>query len=623
MRDRPVYLGLALPSLRFFLFFALTLSVIAILIGQAFKMQVIQGASFKAQAEDNRLRHDVVQAKRGLIEDRNGVILAENVSSFDLRAIPNLLPQDQNEREELLSKIGLATNVPLDTLNAKIASSTNPTEQVTLVHQLPYAQAINVQVLIGSSPGLQVEMGTKRLYPYSDTITSLSHVLGYVGLISPEELDSPSHGAYHQTDSIGKSGVEKSYEAQLRGTAGERLYEVDATNQVTSLVGETPSKDGTDLHLTIDARLQQAAQESLEARMNQYHLSRGSVVVMDPQDGSILAIASLPAYDNNNFSGTVSSTYYAGLLKNPDHPLLPRAWAGIYPSGSTVKSVVATAALAEGVVTAQTTVNSTGGLHVGGIFFPDWKAGGHGITNVRRAIAWSVNTFFYTVGGGYGSFVGLGVDRLTSWMRKFGLGATTGFDIPGEQAGFVPSKDWKQRTKGESWYVGDTYNLSIGQGDLLVTPLQDALMTAEVANGGHRLRPHVVEVPGVSYASSTPLADSGYVETVREGMRDTVTYGSGRALASFPIPVAGKTGTAQWRSDRPNHAWFTAFAPFDKPEISVTVMLEEGVEGSSTAIPVAHDVLNAWYAERQNPKLPFLASTTTAATAVDSLSTNR
>jgi penicillin-binding protein 2 len=271
-----------------------------------------------------------------------------------------------------------------------------------------------------------------------------------------------------------------------------------------------------------------------------------------------------------------------------------------------VKPAIAAAALAEGIITPNTTVQSSGGIRVGTTFFPDWKAGGHGLTNVRKAIALSVNTFFYTVGGGYGNFIGLGVDRLTMWLRNFGLGKKTGLDIPGESSGFVPSKEWKERTKGERWYVGDTYNLSIGQGDLLVTPLQVALWTAEIANGGFSIVPHVVGRIGnddkVFIATSThsPVAivNSSIIQVVQQGMRDNVMYGSGRSLSTLSFSASGKTGTAQWRNDKPNHAWFTSYAPSESPEIVVTVLLEEGIEGSLTAVPIAKKILQAWNDQR-------------------------
>ncbi|MBI5654611.1 penicillin-binding protein 2 [Candidatus Uhrbacteria bacterium] len=597
VKDRPVFLGPALPNNRYVLARFVVMALAIILLGRAFWMQVAAPAPYQLRAEQNRLRHEYVPARRGIIRDRQGEVLAENVPSFDLRVIPWLLPREAESRDELLGKVGREIGLGLQDIQTTISSSTNPAESLVLARDIPYSRALAVEILVGDDPSLHIVIGNKRHYLHSSETPTLSHILGYIGPISSKELENDTTQTYRQTDVIGKTGVEYSYESALRGQAGERVYEVDAQNKVTTLVDERLAVDGSDLKLSIDLKLQIAVEKALREGIEKAKIRRGTAIAMDPRDGSILAIASWPAYDDNNFSGTVSSTYYSQLLNDEDRPLLARAWAGMYPSGSTVKPVVATAALAEDVITPNTTVNSTGGLRLGQTFFPDWRAGGHGITNVRRAIAWSVNTFFYTVGGGYESFVGLGIDRLTDWMRRFGLGSETGLDLPGESSGFVPSKEWKERVKGERWYVGDTYNLSIGQGDLLVTPLQVAAFTADVANGGRKIVPHVGLDPvaeSISQASTTQLADPSIIQTVRLGMRDTVVYGSGKALSSLPFTSAGKTGTAQWRSDKPNHAWFTCFAPFEGPEIVVTVMLEEGVEGSVTALPVAQKILSEW-----------------------------
>jgi penicillin-binding protein 2 len=591
VRERPLFLGKRLPPWRFVAALGAGGLLIAILLGRVFWMQVTQGASFQARAEANRLRHEVVPAKRGVIRDRNGVVLAQNTPAFDLQITPWLLPKEAQVEEQLFATIGKVLSRTPDELRAAVASSTDPFEPVVLERDLPYEQAIRLKI-DARDPSVQVVMGNKRQYPLSAETQSLSHILGYVGGISAEELERMSSKGYRQIDTIGKTGIESTYEEILRGTQGERVYEVDARNQPTSLVDEREAVDGKDVQLSIDATLQAVAEKSLLQQMEKAKVHRGSVVAMDPRDGSIVVAVSLPAYNNNFFSGSVSSTYYQALLKNEDHPLLPRAWAGVFPSGSTIKPVIATAALAEGVITPQTTVVSTGGIHIGSVFFPDWKPGGHGVTNVRRAIAWSVNTFFYTIGGGYQNFIGLGVDKLTDWMRRFGLGSKTGLDVPGEASGFVPSREWKERTKGDRWYIGDTYNLSIGQGDLLVTPLQVARFTAMVANGGFPIRPHIGPAE-ISPATST-VAASSMISVVQAGMRDTVVYGSGRGLAAMPFPISGKTGTAQWRQDRANHAWFTSYAPSDHPELVVTVMLEEGVEGSATAVPVARDIWKAW-----------------------------
>ncbi|MEK7655843.1 MAG: penicillin-binding protein 2 [Patescibacteria group bacterium] len=596
VKDSPLFMGNAIPQKRFKMVVGLVALTITVLVGRAFWMQIVNGASFRAQADRNRLRYEVELSKRGVIRDRNGVVLAENMPSFEVRAIERLLPLHESERAELLAKVGRIIGLPVTEIEQIFASSTDPDASSVLKRDIPYEQAIAVNILAGQNPSLEIAVGSKRKYHSAPDVLSLSHVLGYLAPITPEELDEKRKQGYSQIDLIGKTGVEAEYEETLRGTPGVTIYEVDSRHRKTAVIEERPSKDGTDLVLAIDARLQLAAERALRDGLQKAKVTRGAVVVLDPQDGEILAAVSLPAYDNNIFSGTVSSTRYRSLLQDEDRPFLPRAWAGVYPSGSTAKPVIATAGLAEGVITSKTTVLSTGGLQIGPWFFPDWSAGGHGVTNVRRAIAWSVNTFFYELGGGYEKFIGLGVDRLTDWMRRFGLGYKTGLDMPGEAAGFVPSREWKEKVKGERWYIGDTYNLSIGQGDLLVTPLQVALFTAEIANGGLKITPHFMkyQTSNVGRPTSERVAPEDAVQTVRLGMRDTVIYGSGRALAGFPVPVAGKTGTAQWRSDKANHAWFTAFAPFEKPEIVVTVLLEEGVEGSRTAIPVARAVLDAW-----------------------------
>lgn len=605
IKDRPLYMGISIPAWRFHLVTAVIVLLLGGLVGRAFWIQVVQGASFREQAERNRLRHVVESPRRGIIRDRNGHILAENVPSFDVRITERQLPDDPAVREELLGKVARIVGISVQEVQETLTASNDPDESVVITRDIPYDRALSLNILAGEATGIEVAIGSKRRYSESDETPTLSHILGYVSGIGKDELQQRREQGYRQIDLIGKAGVESTYESILRGVPGEQVYEVDSQHHVMAEVGATPSVDGKDLTLSIDLNLQRATEKALKEGIEKTKVTKGSAIVMDPRDGSILAIASWPAYDDNIFSGSVSSTLYKALLDNPDHPLLPRAWAGTYPSGSTAKPVISTAALAEGIVTAQTSVLSTGGIQVGPWFFPDWKAGGHGTVNVRSAIAWSVNTFFYYVGGGYNNFVGLGVDKLTLWMRKFGLGAKTGIDVPGEASGFVPSREWKEKTKSERWYIGDTYNLSIGQGDLLVTPLQVASFTATVANGGHIVQPRV----GLKYGrpdegqTDVPvqkeeerIASAADIRTVELGMRDTVIYGSGRALSTLPFAVAGKTGTAQWRADKANHAWFTSYGPFENPQIVVTVLLEEGVEGSVSAVPVAKEIYQAWWA---------------------------
>ena len=296
------------------------------------------------------------------------------------------------------------------------------------------------------------------------------------------------------------------------------------------------------------------------------------------------------------------------ILKTENRPLFNRAIAGTYPSGSTIKPLIAAIALHEGIITPNTSILSTGGIQVGPWFFPDWKAGGHGRTNVRYSLAWSVNTFYYYIGGGYNDFVGLGIDKMRDYFLRFGLGSRLGIDIPGEAAGFIPSREWKEKTLGEQWYIGDTYNTSIGQGYLLVTPLQIAALTGAIANGGTVYAPRLVksiinpvtkeEAPPTSRIVAKDIIEPEWFRVVADGMRECVEYGSCRRLSYLPFAAAGKTGTAQWHSEKDNHAWFTSFAPYEDPEITVTILVEEGGEGADIAVPIADAFYRWWWQYR-------------------------
>lgn len=603
--ERPIFIGLAIPQSRFIFAAIATVVMIFGLSARAFWMQALHQESYQAKAEANRLRTRVLIPPRGMIVDSQGIVLAENESSFDVIVQPLDLPLEEALRKEIFGKVGRITGTDIATLSSVVASSTKWDVSVPLVRDIPYEQAIQIKIDLADEPSVGISHGLKRKYRQSEDLPSLGHILGYVGKISPEQYDAKKEEGYLRTDLIGKAGLEDSYEFWLAGERGERVTEVDAFGHSKRVVFDEEPKSGKTLELSLDLRLQQAAEQALKEIIEENEdIKKGVVIAMDPSDGKILASVSWPAYDNNAFSGKVSSTVYAALLEDENTPLLPRAWAGLYPSGSTIKPVFAAAALADGIITPNTTILSTGGIWVSSRFFPDWKPGGHGATNVRRAIAWSVNTFFYMIGGGTDNFQGMGANRMAEWLRKFGFGEPTGLDIGGEYGGLVPTPEWRVQKRNERWYIGDTYNYSIGQGDLLVTPLQIALSTAEIANGGKRIYPHFVknqdayelykQLNGLEPINE-PIAPLEHIKTVQAGMRDTVIYGSGRALASFPVNVAGKTGTAQWRNDRPNHAWFTSYAPYEDPKIVVTVLLEEGTEGSETAVPVARKILEAWY----------------------------
>lgn len=592
-----MFLGRAFVFRRYLFAATMVFAVTCGLLVRAAWMQIWSGEAYQTRSDANRLREMPIWPQRGVIRDRQGRVLAENIPRFQVIVLPADVPRDPETRSAVLGEaarlLGLSVNDLLPFVHATGSAREHP---LLVADRLTYPQAMAFAVSSPRLTGFRLDVRPRRRYPFSGNSESLSHLLGYVGKLSSEEYEQKRASGYFRADEIGKTGVERSYESDLRGTVGKEVNEVDARGRAHALVGRTDAKNGKDLQLTLDADLQQATEHGLKTWMKTAGASRAAAIALDPRDGSLLAAVSLPAYDNNLFSGGVSSTLYRALADDAEQPLFPRAWAGTYPSGSTVKIVIAAAALAERVITPDTSFVSVGGISVGPWFFPDWKTGGHGVTNVRKAIALSVNTFFYAVGGGYGSFAGMGVDRLEIWLRRFGLGAKTGVDLPAEASGFVPSREWKEKEKGERWFVGDTYNLSIGQGDLLVTPLQVAAYTAAIARGGETVRPHVALS---AEAGGERLVEKTVAAVVQQGMRDNVLYGSGRSLGSLPFSVSGKTGTAQWNKDKRTHAWFTSYAPSDKPEIVVTVLLEEGGEGSSVAVPVAKEILATWWRLRR------------------------
>jgi len=436
----------------------------------------------------------------------------------------------------------------------------------------------------------------------------MSHIMGYTGKINQDELDKFGD-EYLPIDYIGKMGIEYFWENELKGQSGKKQIEVDALGKEKKILGQVEPKDGHNLVLSLDIEQQLKLEEILTKTLENLKLTRASAVVLDPNNGEILAMVSLPAYNNNAFARGISQEEYSALINHPDYPLFNRAISGEYPSGSTIKPLMAAAALQEGIITENTSFLSTGGLRIGEWFFPDWKAGGHGRTNVRKAISNSVNTFFYYIGGGYDDFRGLGVDRIVQYGKLFGLGSQLGIDLAGEADGFLPSREWKEEERGERWYVGDTYHLAIGQGDLLVTPLQVAVFTSVFANGGALYRPHFVrqilssDDQIIRESQNDPIRkdfiDSYNIHVVREGMRQTITSGSARSLNSVPATVAGKTGTAQWSSTKENHAWFSGFAPYENPELAFAILVEEGGEGSSVAVPIAKEFLEWYFGEHK------------------------
>lgn len=583
---------------------------IGLLVGRTAWLQIARGDYYYSMAEGNRIRLERLEAKRGIVYDRTGQALVRNAPNFLLYLIPADLPAEQAELSSLVEHLavlsGASSTELLSGLMAVDRGALEAYEPYFVADNLPYDQAMELYLKSQEWPGVVLTNRIRREYNLPSL--SLSHILGYTGKISREEL-AERRQEYLAIDYIGKMGVEYFWESSLRGQNGKREIEVDAFGKEKKILGEKASQDGESLVLSIDLDAQVKLESVLKSQLEKNDLKKGVAIALDPRNGEVIAMVSLPAYNNNWFARGLKPEEYQMIAADPDRLLFNRAVSGEYPSGSTIKPVIAAAALAEGVINENTSFLSTGGIRVGQWFFPDWRAGGHGTVNVRRALAESVNTFFYYIGGGYDDFRGLGVEKIDHWGALFGLGQQTGIDLPGEASGFLPTKEWKEAAKGEKWYIGDTYHLSIGQGDLLATPLQVAVYTAAIAEGGALYRPHLVRsLVSADEQTAKELVegpvregfiDPGLLEIVRQGMRQAVTSGSARRLAALPVETAGKTGTAQWSSKEKTHAWFTGFAPYDEPTIALTVLLEAGGEGSETAVPVAQEFLE-WYFNDNN-----------------------
>ncbi len=562
-------------------------------------LQGIRGEYWRAVAEGNRIRLEITPAQRGLIVDRTGKILVRNSPSFSIIVVPADLPKDENERQVVLNDI-LAL-VPAELISApelKKLSQISYLPQV-VASGIPHDLAMRLMAILNQRKGVRIEPVTQRDYVAGPADT---HILGYVGFLSPEEYEQKKD-AYQYNDNIGKAGLELSYEEYLRGVSGYKQVEVDAQGQERKIYATQKPVVGDKLVLSIDQDLQSALYESLDAVLK--NTTRGgSAVALDPTTGAVLALVSYPSFDGNIFTTKHDNVEINKILNSSSRPMYFRPIAGEYPPGSTIKPFYAAAGLKEGVINTKTTVLSTGGLYLGKQFFADWKVGGHGVVDVYRAIAESVNTFFYLLGGGREGQTGLGVSGLTKYLTAFGFGEDLLIDVPGSKNGFVPSLVSKLKDTGERWYRGDTYNLAIGQGNLLVTPLQLAAAYGALATDGTEYEPRVVDkiVKSDNSIITTPSKvvrkfdlSPEILQAIQKGMRQTVEAGSARSLGTVSIPVAGKTGTAQTGIGNRTHAWFAGYAPSDNPKIVIVVMVEQGGEGSSVSVPIARKAFE-WYA---------------------------
>lgn len=578
------------------------------LIMRIFWLQVIHGSDNQKLAEGNRIRPRLIEAQRGLITDKDGVWLARNQPSFALAIYPSDLPKKVDQREAIFHKVSEISGISFDEVKAiATKNGLNSLDEAVLRENIPHDDALLLEERIRGLSGVFVADKSIRDYK---TLPGLPHLLGYTGIVSEEDLENKE--GYYLSDRTGKTGLEAQYEDDLKGTHGVEQIEVDSRGNIQKVLADSETREpisGNDLVLNIDSALQQKSADSLKAGIEAAQsltgekATGGVVGVMDVNTGAMLSLVSLPDYNNNLFATKISSPDYQNLVNDLAYPMFNRAIQGTYPPGSISKIILASAGLGVGNININTAFDTPAEIKIGDYAFPDWKD--HGLTNIVKAIAESNNIFFYSIGGGYDKIKGIGIDNIKKYWGLFGLGEKTGIDLPGEASGLLPDPAWKLKNRNEPWYIGDTYHVSIGQGDLLVTPIQMLRATAVIANGGKllesRLAKKIIDPTGKVLKEFAPkierenFIDPNNLKIVAQGMRLAVTGGSAQNLNDLPVAVAGKTGTAQFYDNQKTHAWFTCYAPYDKPQIAVTVLVEGGGGGHEIAAPVAKEILNYYF----------------------------
>ena len=572
--------------------------VISVLTARVFYLSIVKGEYYSFAASGNSVRSVPIIAMRGLIYDVHGEVLADNIPSRSVTVLPNLLPKDEKERNSLIKKVSRLLNLNETHVKTVIADALKNKMSTVIAENITHEQSLVLRTKQKDLPGIHIQQTAIRNYNDGE---KFAHIIGYEGLLQKEEReDNPD---YLLIDRIGKTGIEYEYEKYLRGIHGMQRSLVDSRGNIIENLADIQPQNGFDLHLNIDAQLQKFIFERLQKELERADTHRAMAIAIDPRNGAVRAMVSLPSYDNNVFAKGIDSQTYNNWITDDDRPLFNRAIGGAYPPGSTVKPVMGIATLAEHIVSPEREIESRGGLQLGSFFFGDWRA--HGFTDLRRAIAVSSDVYFYTVGGGYGDIAGLGIERMKQYMQKFGYGQKTGIDLPGEVAGFYPDKKWKEDKIGEKWYIGNTYHAAIGQGYVTATALQVLNSIAAIANGGTLYEPHIVsyivdktnnkQVNIDKKVIRDNIASSDDIKIVQEGMRQTVTEGTATMLSGLDVAVAGKTGTAQFRDKERVHSWFVSYAPYDNPEIAIVIMVENQTHKISSApLPVARDIYK-WY----------------------------
>jgi penicillin-binding protein 2 len=583
----------------------IVLVAFTLIVARLWFLQVVLGPKMRMESESNRTRLVRVPSARGVVYDRRGEILIDNRPSFDVVFVPEDAGPPA-ERKATLRRLATLLGETESQLHERLrAPSKRPAyEGIVVRRDLEWNDVVRIETHQLELPGVSLQVVPRRTYPFGPLA---AHLFGYVGEVSERELQNLDATTVRAGDVVGKASLEKAWDVELRGVAGEQQVEVDALGRRMRVLDETSDISGDTLTLTIDRELQDVAEQALGER-------NGAIVAIDPRNGEILAMVSHPSYDPNLFARGLGREESRALMQNPAKPLVNRAVQGQFAPGSTFKVAVAAGALEAGVATRSSGVSCGGGTQFGNHFFRCWRKGGHGHVDLHEAIVQSCDVFFYTYGPR------LGIDALAKYVRSLGLGLLTGVQLDHEKSGTIPDSEWKMRRFKQPWYPGETLSVAIGQGYVTATPLQMANLAATIANGGTRYRPHYVrrvdapdgsvrkivepEVVGHSEVSAANL------EIVREAMRDVVMSdrGTGKKARIPGVTVAGKTGTAQvvkmGERERSNkgaratrdHAWFISFAPYENPEIAVACIVENaGGGGGAIAAPTVRQVLAHYF----------------------------
>jgi penicillin-binding protein 2 len=603
---RPLHDDLKFATGKIAFFQYLIVAVFVFLIAGFWDLQVRNPEFYNERAERNRIKALPLLAPRGKILDRDGRVIVDNHSSF------NLILSRENLKPEHIQAIADGLGLDLDDLNARLrAFRSRPRyEPIIIKEELTPGQIAFVEAHRDAEtfPEMELIHAQRRLYPQNGLA---AHVIGYVGEVSETELDSPDFAKYTPGDVIGKAGIERQYNDILMGVDGQRRVVVDNRGRERQIIGMKEAVPGRNLQLTIDLDLQVVAELAMENR-------KGAVVALAPRTGEVLAMVSSPAYDPNKFAGRIRSKDWKELTQNPDKPLLFRAVQAQLAPGSTFKPIVALAGLESGAIDGSTSVHCAGGASWYGRYFKCWKKGGHGNVDLHSGIVHSCDVFFYYTGNR------TGIDKIAQYAELSGLGHKTGIDLPVEAEGLIPSSKWKIKNYRQKWYAGETISVSIGQGAVTVTPLQLAYAIGGLATGGVWCRPHLVKEPATGEKARRVSLNLENVSRVIDGMYGVVNeWGTGAASRLPGIELCGKTGTAQRASNEflkgtqqgqgmKDNAWFVGFAPRTNAEIVVAVLYEEGAHGDRAGL-IVRDVIKAYFDKKARQGAQHLLATAPAA----------